>query len=185
MKFLSGLIKRIEVIAFTLGFVAGIYMLTFFPARYFIRWHALTGTPEPVVKIISSNHMGEVIVRTLSNKKLTCNIYNEKSCWTEIDYDPWDIGKTLCFMEDCPDKNTVQMTKATGQAHSFGELSTIYSLHDDGIIYVKQTGFVYLPGYMMGAILGGFCASIGLIGKYLFLSMISFFRNRQQANRTS
>jgi len=174
MKILSSLIKRIEVIAFILGFVAGIYMLIFFPAKYFITWHTLPVAPEPVVKIISANHMGDVIVKTASDKNFVCNSYNEDRCWTEIDYEPIVFGKVLCFLENCPDNHTVQMIKATGQLHNFGELSFIYALHDDGNIYLKHTGFVYLPGYMMGVILGGFCAFIVFIGRYVFLSIISF-----------
>lgn len=176
MKFSRSLLKRIEIIAFVFGFLAGIYMLIFFPAKYFITWHALPAPPEPAVKILSTNHMGDIIVGTASNKKFICNLDNEEECWIAIDYDPWDMGRTLCFMEDCPNKNTVQMTKATGQSHNFGELSFIYSLHDDGIVYVKQTGFVYLPGYMMGAILGGFCAFVAFVSKHLFWGIVSFFQ---------
>jgi hypothetical protein len=176
MKILRSLIKRIEIIAFTLGFVAGIYILIFFPAKYFITRHALPAPPEPVVKIISATHMGEIMVRTASNKNFICDLDNERECWTEIDYEPLVVGKVLCFMEDCSDKHTMQIIKATGRLHNFGELSFIYSLHDDGNIYVKQTGFVYLPGYMMGAILGGFSAFIAFVGKYLFLGIISLFR---------
>lgn len=176
MKILSSLIKRIEITAFILGFVVGIYMLIFFPAKYFITWHALPAPPKPVGKIISANHMGDIIVRTASNKNFICDLDNEKECWTEIDYEPLVFGEVLCFMEDCPDDHTMQIIKATGRLHSFGELSFIYSLHDNGIIYVKQTGFVYLPGYMAGVILGGFCAFIAFVGKYLFLRIISFFQ---------
>jgi hypothetical protein len=175
MKILGRLIKRIEIIAFVLGFVAGIYMLIFFPVKYF-SWHALPAPPEPVVKIVSANHMGDIIIITASKKKFICNLDSEKECWTEIDYEPLTFGKVLCFMQDCPDNHTMQIIKATGQFHNFGEISFIYSLLDDGIIYVKQTGFIYLPGYMMGAIIGGVCALIAFIAKYLFLRISSFFR---------
>lgn len=178
MKIVNSFIKRIEIIAFILGFVAGIYMLIFFPARYLVAWHALPTAPETTVKIISVN-MSDVIVQTISNKKFKCNLRNEKECWTEVDYEPLELGKTLCSMEDCSNDHTVQMIRATRLAHSFGEISNIYSLHDDGIIYVRQTGFVYLEGYMMGAILGGFCAFIAFIGKYLFLGVISLFQKSQ------
>jgi hypothetical protein len=176
MKFISSLINRIEIIAFILGFVAGIYMLIFFPGKYFIARNALAIPPEPVEKIISANHLGEVIIETTSNKKFICDLKNEKECWTEIDYEPVVFGKTLCFMEDCSDNHTLQIMKTTAQIHSFGELSTIYSLKDDGIIYVKHTGFPYLPGYMMGVIIGVLCSFIAFIGKYLFLGVISLFQ---------
>jgi len=176
MKILNSLIKRIEIVAFILGLVAGIYVLIFFPAKYFITWHTLPTPPEPIAKIISANHMGDIIIRTTSDKKFICNSYHEERCWIEIDYEPLVFGKVLCFMEDCPDNQTMQIIKATGRLHNFGELSFIYSLHDDGIIYVKHTGLVYLPGYMIGAIIGGFCAFIAFIGKHLFLRVISLFQ---------
>lgn len=176
MKLLRQLIKSIEIIVFILGFVVGIYMLIFFPAKYFFAWHALPTPPEPVVKIISANHMGDIIVTTTSNKKFICDLDNEKKCWTEIDYEPLVSGRVLCFIEDCPDSHTIQIIRATGQLHSFGELSFLYSLRDDGTIQVKQTGSVYLPGYMMGVLLGGLSAFIAFIGKYLFLGMMSLFK---------
>lgn len=177
MKIDNRFVKKIEIIAFILGFVVGIYLLIFFPAKYFFTWHALPVPPVPVVRIISANHMGEIIVKTASNKIFMCDLDNEKACWTEIDYEPLIFGNVLCFMENCPDNHIVQVIKATGRLHNFGELSFIYTLHDDGTIYVKQTGFVYLAGYMMGAILGGICASIVFIVNYLFIGMNSFLRS--------
>ncbi len=120
--------------------------------------------------------MGEVIVRTTSNKKFICDLGNEKECWAEIDYEPFAFGKVLCFMEDCSDNHTLQIIKATGQSHNFGELSFVYFLNDSGTIYVKETGFVYPEGYMMGAILGGFCAFVAFVGKHLILGVIPMFK---------
>jgi len=177
MMFFCSFIKRVELIAFIIGFVAGLYMLIFFPAKYFFAWHALPVPPEPVAKIFSADHMGKIIVTTTSNKKFICNLGNEKECWTEIDYEPFAFGTIQCF-ENCRDNQVVQIIRATGQLHNFGELSFIYSLHDDGSVYVKQTGLVYLPGYIMGVIFGGFCALIAFIGKQLFMSIISLLRKK-------
>jgi hypothetical protein len=175
MKFRGSLFKRIELIAFILGLAIGIYMLMFFPARYFFTWHRLPITPERVTRIISA-HLSDVIVQTTSNKKYSCNIFNEKECWTKVDYTPLQLGKTSCFMNDCPNTNVVQITRAIIQVHNFGEVSNIYALHNDGTIYVKQTGFVYLEGYVMGVLLGAFCASITFVCKYIFRSITSLFR---------
>jgi hypothetical protein len=172
MKILTTLIKRLEVIAFFCGFAVGIYILVFFPAKYFFAWHPLPSPPEPVLKIISANHMGDIIVTTASNKNFICDLDNEKECWTEIDYEPLVNGRVLCFMGDCPDSHTMQIMKVTGRLHNFGELSFLYSLGDDGIIHVRQMGSVYLPGYMMGALLGGLSAFIAFISKYLFSGII-------------
>jgi|GEM_PF-3822489 hypothetical protein len=172
MKILRRLTKEIEVIAFVLGFVAGIYFLIFFPAKYF-SWHTLPAPPEPALKIISANHMGDIIVGTASNKKLICNLSHEKECWTEINYEPLIFGKALCFMQNCPDNHTIQIVKVTGQMHSFGELSFTYSLHDNGTIYVKQSGFIYLAGYIMGIFVGGVCSLIAFIVKSLWLGINS------------
>lgn len=176
MQILNSFNNRIAIVAFIVGFVAGIYLLIFFPAKYFIAWHELPIPPEPVREIISADHTGDIVIRTESDKEFTCNIYHEERCWTEIDYEPLVFGTILCFREDCPDSQTTQMVKATGQLHNFGELSFIYSLRDDGVIYVKHSGFVYLPGYLMGAILGGCCAFFAFVGKYLFLGIISLIR---------
>src|SRR5688572_20246401 len=106
MKLLRSLTGKTEIIAFVLGFVAGIYLLIF-PARYFFVWHPLPTLPEPADKIISAN-LGDVIVRTISNKKFICNIFHEEVCWTEVDYDPLELGTTLCA-GDCPNKHAEQM----------------------------------------------------------------------------
>lgn len=167
MRILETFASRIEVLAFTMGFLTSVYMLIFFPARYFITWHALPASPVPIEKIISV-HMSEVIIKTVSNEKFKCNLGNEKECWTVVQYEPLELGKSECFIVDCPNKKIIQMMRATSLAHSFGEVSNIYSLHNDGVIYVKQTGFVYIEGYIMGAILGGLCALITFIGKRLY-----------------
>jgi hypothetical protein len=171
MKILSSLIKKIEIIAFILGVVAGIYILIFYPAKYFIKWHALPVPPQPVEKIITASHMGDIIITTTSNKKFICDLDHEKECWTEINYEPLVFGKVICFTTDCPDDDTKQMVEAVGQLHNFGELSILYSLHNDGSIYVKQTGIIYASGYLMGMVLGGVCAVVAFIGKYLFFGI--------------
>lgn len=173
MKLLSSPIEKIEIIAFILGFVAGIYMLMF-PARHFFTWHPLPTPPEPVDKIIMA-HLGDVIVRTISNNKLLCNIDHEEECWTEVDYDPLDLGKILC-VGNCPNKHTMQMMEATVLVHSFVVVSTRYSLNDDGIIYIKQKGVIYPDGYMIGAIVGGFCAFIAFLGKDLIFTILDVFK---------
>jgi hypothetical protein len=160
MNFLSSFTKRIEIIVFILGFAVGIYML-FFPARYFFAWHALPTSPEPIARIVATNHMGDVTIETMSNKKLLCNIDHEKECWVKLDnnYQPFNLGKTLC-LEDCPDKHTLQMMSASYEILFFARPAILYALHDDGIIYVRHTGIIFWPGYIMGVILGGFCAFI-------------------------
>jgi hypothetical protein len=173
MKILSSFIKRIEILAFIFGFIAGIYMLIFYPAKYFIKWHALPIPPEPAAKIISASHMGDIIITTTSNKKFICDLDHENECWTEINYEPLFFGKVICFIKDCPNDKTKQMVEAVGRLHSFGELSIVYSLHNDGSIYVKQTGMIYASGYLIGAILGGVCAVIAFIGKHLFFRINS------------
>lgn len=168
------LLGKIEVIAFVTGFVVGTYMLVFYPAKYFLVWHALPSPPEPITKIFSVDHMGSILVDTVTNKKYECDLGNETVCWTEIDYEPIPFGTVLCF-ENCFDDNVRQIIKATGQYHNFGELSFTYALRDDGLIYVKHSGFLYLPGYMMGVFLGGICTVVVVLGKYLFLSIASLF----------
>ena len=176
MKLINRLVQRIEVVAFILGCMIGIYMLVFAPYRYFFMWHALPLPPEHGEEILVANHMGDVVVRTISNKRFMCNIYDEKACWVELDtqYGLFEGSKTLCFKGNCPDERTVQMEKAGAALHGFGEPSTIYSLRANGAIYVKQTGIVYWPGYVAGIIIGGFCAFVVFVGKNLFLGIISF-----------
>ena len=181
MNILGKLIKKFETVAFILGSVAGIYLLVFYPARHFVMWHALPITPEPVEKLISADHAGGIVIKTISNKMLVCNSYHEERCWTEIEHEPILFGDILCFKEDCPDQRTLQMIKATGRLHNFGELSFIYSFRDDGYIYIRHKGLVYLPGYMMGAIIGGICVLIAFIGKHLFYG-ISKFLHRDSSN---
>jgi hypothetical protein len=176
MNILRGFIKRIEITAFCLGFTAGVYMLVFFPAKYFITPHALPVPPEPIAEIISASHMGDVIIRTTTDEKFICDLDNEKECWAKVDYEPIVFGKIVCFKESCPDNHTVQIVKTTGQYHNFGELSFTYLLHEDGVIYVRQSGRLYLPGYLMGVIFGGICAAIAFVGRVLFLGLISLFR---------
>lgn len=176
MKILGALIKRLDIIAFILGFAIGIYIFVFFPAKYFFAWHPLPSPPEPAVKIISVNHMGDIIITTASNKNFICDLDSEKECWTEIDYEPLLIGRVLCFMGDCPDSHTIQIMKASGRLHSFGELSFFYSLRDDGTIHVKQTGSVYLPGFMMGVLFGGLSAFLVFSSKYLMIGMMSILK---------
>jgi hypothetical protein len=169
MKFLSRLVKRIESIAFLFGFLVVVYIL-FIPAKYFITWHALPNAPEPIAKIISTNHMGDVIVQTVSNKKYACDIYSEKECWTELDanIEPLNWGKTLCLMADCPGNHIVQITIASNASHGLAQVSTRYSLHDDGSIYVKQSGFIDYLGCMVGMFVGSLFAVIAFLGKQMF-----------------
>lgn len=166
MNFLTDFIKRIEIIAFIFGFVAVIYGF-FFPARYFIAWHVLPSPPEPGAKIVATNHMGDITIETFSKKKFLCNIDYEKECWTELEsnYRPLNLGKTLCS-QDCLDKHTVQMMMSSYEFLFFARPSTLYALHDDGNVYVKQTGVVFWPGYVMAVIFGVFCASIAVLGKH-------------------
>lgn len=89
-------------------------MLIFFPARHFFVWHKLPPSPEPVDRIISASHMGDIIVQVASNKKFICDLDNEKECWTEIDYEPVVFGEVLCFIDNCPDTHTRQIIKARG-----------------------------------------------------------------------
>lgn len=89
-------------------------MLIFFPARHFFVWHKLPPPPEPVDRIISASHMGDIIVQVASNKKFICDLDNEKECWTEIDYEPVVFGEVLCFIDNCPDTHTRQIIKARG-----------------------------------------------------------------------
>jgi len=176
MKLFSSLIEKIEVIAFIFGFVTSIYMLVFFPAKYFFMWHQLPSPPEPIEKIISADHMGGIIIRTRSNKDFTCDLDQEEECWTEIDYAAMSFGEVLCFVDDCPDEHTVQIVRAIGLMHNFGALSFKYSLRDDGNIYVKHTGIVFPTGFLMGAILGGVCAFIAFLGKYLIFAVLAAFQ---------
>ena len=176
MKLLLSRAGKTEFIAFILGFVAGIYLIIF-PARYFFAWHPLPVLPEPADKIISAN-LGVVIVGTISNNKFICNIIHEEECWTEVDYDPLELGKTLCA-GDCPNKHTVQVTETTALAHSFAAVTMTYSLNDDGIIYLKQKGIIYPHGYMIGVLVGGFCGFIAFLGKYLIFTILSAFKRGQ------
>lgn len=125
--------------------------------------------------------MGEIIVKTTSDKKFICDLDHEWKCWTEIDYEPIVFGNVLCF-KDCPENHTIQIIKVIGLLHNFGGLSFMYSLHDDGNIYVKISGFVYPPGYMIGAIFGGFCAFIAFIGKGLFSGIIHYSKKLRSNN---
>lgn len=174
MKFLTNFMKRIEVAVFIVVFISVIYI--FAPVRYFLAWHTLPTPPEPAVRIISATYLGDVTVRTVSNNKFTCNIYREGECWTEVDGNPWDMSTGLCFMKDCPNNEIVQMKKTTIQNHNFGESSTIYSLNIEGIVSIKQAGFVYFTGYIIATILAALCAFIVFIGKHIFVAIIAFLR---------
>jgi hypothetical protein len=165
MNILSNLIKRIEIIVFVLGFAAVIFGF-FFPARYLIAWHALPAPPEPAAKIVATNHMGDITIETFSNNKFLCNIGHEKECWTKLEsnYKPLNLGKTLCS-QDCLDENTVQMMMSSYEFLFFARPSILYALHDDGDIYVKQTGIVFWPGYVIAVLFGGFCAFVAFLCK--------------------
>ena len=177
MQLLRNFIIRLEVISFFLGFVVALYGLIFYPMKY-LAWHRLPAPPERVIKIFGVDHLGKIIVTTDSNKKFVCDLENEKDCWTEVDYQPYALGTLQCY-KDCRDKHIVQIISATGQFHNFGALSHIYSLHDDGSIFVKETGAIYLPGYVLGGIAGGICALIAFIGKRLLMTIISLFEKGQ------
>jgi hypothetical protein len=180
MKLINRFIQRIEVVAFILGGIVGIYMLVFAPYRYFFMWHALPLPPEAGEEMLMTNHMGDVVVRTITNKMFRCNIYDKEACWFEqvTQYPPFDGSETLCFEGNCPDEHTVQMRKVSAALHGFGEPSTIYSLRDNGMVFVKQTGVIYWPGYVVGAVLGGICAFIAFTGKNLLIGIISLFQRK-------
>lgn len=135
--------------------------MLFFPLNYIFVWHALPATPEQIAKIVATNHMGDITIETNSQKKFQCNIYHKKECWTEHDtyYKPINLGKTLC-LGDCLDKHTLHMMRSSYEVLFFARPSILYSLHDDGIIYVKRSGIILWPGYVMGAVFGSFCAFV-------------------------
>ena len=172
MKVLHKLLKRVEIIVFAIGFVAGIYVFVFYPAKYFLVWHALPSPPEPVTKLYSVDHMSNILIDTVTDNKYECNLNNESDCWTEVNYEPIAFGTVLCF-RNCHDRNVKQVIKATGQNHSFGEVSFIYELRDDGVIYVRHMGFLYLPGYMLGTFIGALSAFIAYIFKRLLFRVTS------------
>ena len=174
MKILTNFMKRGEVVVSIIVFIGVIYISA--PVRYFLAWHSLPTPPEPAERIISATYLGDVTVRTFSNKKLTCNIYSEEECWTEIDGNPWDMSTSLCFMKDCPNNEIVQMKKTTIQNHNFGESTTIYSLNDKGVVSIKQTGFIYYTGYMIATMLAAICAFIVFIGKHILVVFIASLR---------
>jgi hypothetical protein len=166
----------IEIAAFVLSFMIGVYLLIFAPARY-LTWHALARSPEPAAEIIDTT-VDTVTVRTTSDEKFLCNIYNEKECWIEVRYESLQGRPLWCFPEDYSTEHTVQIVKACSQSHNFGIIGTIYSLHDDGIIYVKHKGYISPEGYCFGTIFGLFFAILAFIGKRLFLAITSFFQGK-------
>jgi hypothetical protein len=189
MKFLNRLVKRIESVAFLFGFLVTVWFL-FLPAKYFITWHALPKAPDPITKIISNNHMGDVIVQTVANKKYACHIYGEIKCWTELDanIEPLTLGNTLCLMEDCPGQHIVQIVTASNASHGISQITTQYALHDDGNIYVKQFGFIDYLGCIVAVFVGGFFAIITFAGKNILIGIISSFggdRNKSNENDPS
>jgi hypothetical protein len=169
MKSLIKLITRIEVIVFVLSFITAIYLLIFAPAKYFI-WHALPMPPEPVTEIIYAT-VDTIIIRTISNKGLSCNIYVEKECWVEGHYAPPTGIPLWCFPDDDSTEHTIQIAKACNLSHNFGIVGTIYSLNSDGVVYVKHKGYISLAGYYFSAIIGLFCAFSTFLGKRLLLSI--------------
>ena|SRR5215217_408931 len=173
MKLLGSIIGKFEILAFIIGFVAGIYIFIF-PARYFFTWYSLPVSPEPVDKIIATN-LGDVIVRTVSNKKFLCNIVHEEECWIEVDYQPLSMGKTLCE-GNCPNTYNLQIMESTVLAHSFVAVSTRYSLNNDGVIRIKQKVVVFPDGYMIGVILGLFCSGVAFAVKYLCFKILKLFQ---------
>src|ERR1051325_10665847 len=117
MKLLNRLLRRIEILVFIITFPAVLYMLVLAPVRYFLTWHALPRTSEPIEKIFSTDFRGEVIAQTISNKKLKCNLYQEQECWIKVDYNPVEWGTALCAGESCPNRHILQMMKSSGQSH--------------------------------------------------------------------
>jgi hypothetical protein len=160
MNVLRIFVKRIEIIAFIIGFGLWIYVL-FFPTRYILGWYALPAVPESVAKIVATNHMGDITIETISQKKFLCNIYHEDSCWSERDtnFKPINLGKTLC-LGDCPDKHMIQIMRSRYEVFVFARISILYSLNEDGTVYVKRSGIVFWPGYIMGVVFGGLCTIV-------------------------
>jgi hypothetical protein len=169
MKLLINRITKIEVIVFILGFIGAIYMLVFAPAKYFI-WHVLAKPPEPVSEIIDAT-IDTIIIRAISDRKYSCNVYAENTCWSEVDIEPEKGVSTWCFPNDDFTEHTVQILKACNLRHNFGVIGTVYSLNSDGAIYVKHKGYISIAGYYFGAIFGLLCSLITYFSRGLILQI--------------
>jgi hypothetical protein len=172
---MSGSMLKIETIVFVITLIGVMYI--FAPIKYFV-WHALPVSPEPIEKIVSANHLGDVVIKTNLDRIFVCNIYEEDACWHEIKKIPLDLSTPICFLNECTDDHIVQIVQATIQFHSFGHLTTIFSLNDNGIVYTRQTGFVDIGGLVLGGILGGIFAIGTFVIKRISLAVTEFFRSR-------